>query len=136
MNKRKEELNIPLRFIRALLVGLVVGALTVLLALLILSAIATTYDLPSAAVVPLATICNALGAFTGGFACAKSNKRTGWLLGIVAAFALFVFSTAAGFNFFTESDGSFFMIKALIMTACGMVGGILAVNTGKRRKKR
>ena len=126
----------PLRFIRSVLIGLVVGALTVLLSLLILSAIATAYDLPSASVIPLATVSNALGAFTGGFACAKTNRRTGWLLGVVAAFMLFVFSTAAGFNVFTESDGSFLLIKALIMTACGMVGGIFAVNTGKRRKKR
>ncbi len=136
MNKRKEEPNMPLRFIRSLLIGLIAGALTVLLSLLILSAIATAYDLPSAAVVPLATVANALGALAGGFACAKANKHTGWLLGILSAFTLFVFSTAAGFNVFTDSDGSFLLIKALIMIACGMVGGIFAVNTGKRRKKR
>ncbi len=126
----------PLRFIRSLLIGLIVGALSVLLSLLILSAIATAYDLPTAAVVPLATVSNALGAFTGGFACAKTNKRTGWLLGVLSALILFVFSTAAGFNFFNESDGSFLLIKVLIMIACGMVGGIFAVNTGKQHKKR
>ncbi len=122
-------------FFRPLLIGLVVGALAVLVTLLLLSAVATVYDIPSAAVVPLATLSNAIGAFGAGFACAKVNKRNGWLSGLLAALVLFVFSTAAGFGLFAQIDGSFLIIKALIMLACGMVGGIFAVNTGKRHKR-
>lgn len=125
-----------LRLIRSVLIGLITGAITVLLSLLILSLIATTYDLPTALVVPLATVTNAFGAFIAGLAGAAANKRSGWLLGILSAFALFVFSTAAGFNIFSQSDGSFLLIKAFIMIACGMVGGIFAVNIRKPHKKR
>ena len=122
-------------FLRPLLVGLVVGAVTVLVTLMLLAFIATSYDIPPNAVVPLATISNALGASIGGFAGAKTNKRNGWLLGILSAFALFVFSTLAGFALYDQTDGTFLFIKALIMIACGMVGGMFAVNTGKRKHR-
>ncbi len=122
-------------FFRPLLVGLVTGALTVLVVLLLLATAATAYDIPSAAVVPLATVANAIGALGSGFASAKVNKRTGWLIGLLSAFVLFVFSSAAGLGLYAHIDGSFLIIKLLIMLACGMVGGIFAVNTGKRYKR-
>lgn len=135
MNTRKEESIMLVRLSRPLLIGLVAGALTVLVTLAILAATATAYDIPSAAVVPLATVANALGAFVGGFVCARINKRNGWLSGLLSALVLFLFSTAAGFGLYSQIDGVFLTVKALIMLACGMVGGIFAVNTGKHHKR-
>ena len=124
-----------MHFFRPLLIGLVVGGCAVLAVLLALSAIATVYDIPAAIILPLATFANAFGAFFGGFTSAKINKRNGWLFGLLSSVCLFLFSTMAGLALFSDTNGTFLLIKAFIMLACGMVGGILAVNLGKRHSR-
>jgi len=121
--------------VRPILIGLVVGGASVLIVLLALSAAAVFFDIPSAVVLPLSTVANAIGALVGGFVSARINKRNGWLFGLLSALFLFLFSTAAGLGLFSDTDGTFLMIKALIMLACGMVGGIFAVNSGKRHSR-
>ncbi len=123
-------------FVRPILLGLVIGALTLLAVLIALAFLAVQVDLPPSLVVPLATIANALGAFAGGFTAARSNGRNGWFIGLVAALVLFLLSTVSGFALYSQIDGSFLIIKAMIMLACGMVGGMLAVNFCKRKKRR
>ncbi len=125
-------------FVRPLLIGVLAGILVCLAVLLLISATATTIDIPVAAVVPLATVATAVSAFFGGFASAKFSRRNGWLMGLLSSLMLFVISMFAGTGLFDQMDGSFAFTKALIMLVCGMVGGILAVNStsGKKRHKR
>ena len=136
MKTHKEESAVLFRFVRSVLIGLVVGAAVTLLFLLVFATVATYYDIPAAIVIPLATVANAIGAFTGGFVSGKANKRNGWLFGTLSSLVLFVFSTASGLGMFSDGNSSFLLVKALIMLGCGMVGGIFAVNTRKQRKKR
>lgn len=136
MNGYNKESAMLKGFIRPLLIGILVGILVCLGALMLLSAAATTIDIPVAAVVPLATVATALGAFFSGFSSAKVSGRNGWLMGLLSSLVLYAVSMFAGTGLFDQMDGSFAFTKALIMLACGMVGGILAVNSGKQRRKR
>jgi hypothetical protein len=49
---------------------------------------------------------------------------------------LFGLSTLAGYSLFSQADGSFLLTKAMIMLACGLVGGMIAVNVKTKHKKR
>lgn len=123
------------RFLYPILFGLLIGIVTSLIVLLLLSAFAVSFDIPSFLVVPLAISANAFGAFSCAFSSAKKGKQNGWLLGLVSAVLLYLITTVAGFGLYDSVDGTFLLIKALIMMACGMVGGIIAVNTQKRKKR-
>lgn len=120
-------------FIRPVLIGLLTGTAACLLLLFAMAAAATSFDIPISAVVPLATIAAAIGAFVGGFVAAKVSRKNGWLLGLLTAAVLFIVTMACGFAFFSELDPPFMTVKFAVMLACGMVGGMVAVNANKRR---
>lgn len=135
MKTHKEESTMIKVFLRPTLIGLLIGIVSCLLVLLVLAAAAASFDIPPAAVVPLAIVATAVGAFAGGFGAAKAAGRNGWLVGGITAVLLFVVSLLSGLGLFQNIDGSFVLIKALVMLACGLVGGVLAVNSGKKKKR-
>ena len=122
-------------FLYPILLGIIIGIIVSLSVLLALSVAASSLDIPPVAVIPLAVVSNALGAAVSAFV-AKFGKRNGWLLGSISALILFLVTTAAGFGLYHTADGAFLAIKASIMLACGMVGGIVAVNSKKKRARR
>ena len=123
-------------FLYPILLGIIIGIIVSLSVLLALSVAASSLDIPPVAVIPLAVVSNALGAAVSAFVAAKFGKRNGWLLGSISALILFLVTTAAGFGLYHTADGAFLAIKASIMLACGMVGGIVAVNSKKKRARR
>lgn len=134
MKTRKEESVMLKSVIRPVLIGVLIGAVCCLAVLLVLSIAAASIDIPPAAVVPLATVGAAVGAFVGGFVSAKVARRNGWIIGAVSAFFLFVMSMLAGLGLFSQMNMGFVGIKLLVMLACGMVGGIFAVNSGNKKR--
>lgn len=122
-------------FVRPALIGVIVGGLCCLLVLLMMAALLSAQDIPQVAVVPLAALATAAGALVGGFAAAKVSGKNGWLIGGVTALLLFLLTMVSGFGLFGQLNGGFILIKLAIMLACGMVGGIIAVNVGKKRKR-
>jgi len=124
------------RFLYPILLGTAFGIVISLLVLLALSVAAASFDIAPVAVVPLAIVANALGAVACGFTAAKLGRRNGWLLGSISSLVLFLLTTASGFGLYQTVDGSFLLIKALIMLACGMTSGIIAVNSQKKRAHR
>ncbi len=118
-----------------ILLGALIGSVGCLAVLLLLAIVAAGMDIPPVAVVPLATIGAAVGAFLGGLTSAKIAGRNGWLVGVITAGILFVMSMLAGGGLFSQMNMGFVGIKLLVMIACGMTGGILAVNSGKKRKR-
>lgn len=120
--------------VRPMLIGVLLGGVGCLAVLLLMAVAASSFDIPPVAVVPLATVAAAIGAFVGGFVSAKIAGRNGWIIGALSAFLLFVISMLAGIGLYRQMDMGFVGVKLLIMLACGMVGGIFAVNAnGKKR---
>lgn len=114
--------------IKPLLIGTLIGAAVSVLLLFAMALIATWIDIPPVAVLPLVVIPLAVGAFVGGAVVAKLTGRNGWLMGIFSALLLFLISFVAGLGINGEINSSFMFTKCLIMCACGMVGGMIAIN--------
>lgn len=123
------------RCLRPILFGILSGILACVAVLLILSAVATAVDIPPMIVVPLATVASAVGAFVGAVVAARITGRNGWLVGLITSFGLFLLSAIVGVGTSSPIDGGFLLTRALIMLACGLVGGMLAVNLGKRKTR-
>ena len=87
------------------------------------------YSLPHGYVLPLAVAATAGGAFAAGWCSAKIMARNGWLVGLLVSFILFSLTMLAGAGLYHEWQGMYMLIKCVIMLACGMLGGMIAVNT-------
>lgn len=120
--------------IRPILIGVLIGAVVCLIILLLMAVAAVYFDIPPAAVVPLATVAAALGALVGGFTAAKIASRNGWFIGALSALFLFAMSMLAGIGLFSQMNMGYVGIKLLVMLACGMVGGMFAVNMRVRKR--
>ncbi len=122
--------------VKPLLYGTVAGSLACLLALLMLAWAAVVWSIPHAYVVPLGVAAAVLGAWFGGFTGAAVAGRNGWMIGLMVALILFLVSVIAGIGIFRSVSATFMLLKCLCMLACGMLGGIMAVNTRKRNTRR
>lgn len=122
-------------FLRPVLIGVLLGILGCMGVLVILAVCASTVDIPLPLVVPLSTVAAAFGTFIGSFAAAKFSGRNGWLIGLLTALLLVGLLTIVGVGFRSPIDGGFLLTRTLIMLACGPVGGMLAVNIGRRNKR-
>lgn len=132
MKSRSEDTAMVKRFIRPILIGACIGAVCCLLALLLFAGILAAADIPKSVITPLAVAAAAFGAFIGGIVSARMAREKGLLLGAACGLVLFFLILAAGFAVLKDIRGTYAVIKLLILTACGAVGGVLGVNVRKR----
>ena len=132
MNGQKDAASTPIRWLRAVAIGVVVGTVVCLLLLLGMAAIMASQDVPKVAVVPMAVIAAAIGAFVGGLVCARIAKEKGLLLGLLCGAALYLLILLAGTIWFRDSHSTYIFIKLAILVGCGGVGGGVGVNLKKR----
>jgi len=136
MNSRKEHLTFASTLIRPILIGTLVGVAACMLLLFLAAYVASAFDIPQAVIVPLATVIAAMASFVGAFVGAKVAEKNGWLIGGMIGIVLFLVSIVAGIGFFDHLNGAFMLVKASVMVATGIIGGIVAVNCGGRRKRK
>ena len=128
MNGQKDAASTPIRWLRAVAIGVVVGTVVCLLLLLGMAAIMASQDVPKVAVVPMAVIAAAIG----GLVCARIAKEKGLLLGLLCGAALYLLILLAGTIWFRDSHSTYIFIKLAILVGCGGVGGVVGVNLKKR----
>lgn len=133
MKTRKEEMPIVGKFVRPIAWGLLFGTLVCALLLLVIAAIMTAQDVPQGLVTPLAMVAAAGGSFFGGLISARIAKENGLLIGALCGLLLYVLIAFTGALFFRDAQGQYTLIKLLILTACGAVGGVIGVNLRKKR---
>lgn len=134
MKPRNEDALMVKQWIRPLGFGVVAGAIGCLLMLLLMAALLLAQDVPQTAVSPLALVAVATGAFVGGFTSARLAGQNGWLMGLLCGLMLFVLLLlVGGFALLDDPSGSQFLLKLAIVLVTAAVGGIVAVNVGKRR---
>ena len=134
MKTHKESSSKSKAFVRPILIGWIAGGVACLLALLIMAAIMATKDVPQTAILPLAVIAAAFGALISGFTAAKLVGQNGWLIGAICAALLFLLTGICGFGLYGQLDIGFMLLKFGVMLACGVIGGVAAVNLGKRKR--
>ena len=134
MRSRKEEAGWLRDWVRPIGLGGIIGALGCLVMLLVMAALLLSQDVPQTSVTPLALVAAVVGAFVGGFAAGRIAGEKGWLMGLLAGGLLFLMLLiAGGFALFDNVEGSHLLVKLSTMLVAAAVGGIVAINTKRRR---
>ena len=124
----REEAPFVEKWIRPVVVGLIVGTLCCLAVLVAFALIMAAVDMPQMAVTPMAVFAAAAGAFFAGLACARKSGSNGLIYGAVCGIALYAVVMLAGFIVLSDIRGVYALAKLLIMTGIGGIGGIVGVN--------
>lgn len=120
--------------IKSLITGVTAGAVVSVIAVILTAfAVMKSGSVPYDTMPALAAASGCLGAFAGGYLCARINKSMGLAMGAACGGLLFLVLLIAGLGF-GGGIGLFTLVRALLMAVCGGIGGILGVNRRKRRK--
>ena len=121
-------INEPKFPIKAILIGTAVGAAVMLLLLCAVTGILNmTSGVPYDFLPFILLVADAGAAFVGGYLSAAINKKNGLILGLIVGGILFVVLFVLGLST-GESIGLTTLLKAIVLTVCGMLGGIKGVN--------
>ncbi len=119
-------------WLRPVLVGVAVGVIACVGALMLMALIVQSMDVPRAAILPLAIAAAAIGAFLASLTAAAVAKQKGLLLGAVCGLILWLLILLAGVARYTGVSGEGAALKLAVLLLCGSVGGVLGVNLRKR----
>lgn len=124
------------RFVRAVLIGAVCGAVLCTVLLLLCSLVFVKLgNMPEGATAPCAIVLSCAAALTAGFVAAKITHSKGLLVGLAASAVLFIVILAVGLGSMSDTPSLFSVLLRLgLMLAGGAVGGIFGVNRRQRRK--
>ena len=121
--------SVLLTIIKAAVAGVAISTLLLLLFSFILS----KKDLPLEIINPFTAILIALSSFSSGYIAAKLIKQRGMAVGAACGTIIFLFITLL--SFMNSADiGVLTVIKLAVSVISGAIGGILGVNTKRKRK--
>lgn len=109
------------------------GILIILIIVLVFSFVLTKIDLPEGVVSAVTAAALCIGAYCGGFICARRNRRNGLLLGAVCGSVIFLVLFVVSIIFVRSSEGLAGSTKLIFVVLCGAVGGIAGVNSKNSR---
>ena len=116
------------RFVRPILAGVAVGALTCTVLMLVLAGILAAKDIPQGAIAPLSVAVAAVGSLLGGFIAAKLAGERGWLVGLVCGILLYaVVLLAGGFALLRHTANMEWLVRLAALPGSAMLGGVLGV---------
>ncbi len=122
------------RMLRPVAVSVAVGALVSVAILLLLSLVLSSRSVPQSMVDPMAILAMCTGAFVSGTICAKIIHKNGLMCGLICGVVFSVLILACSLAVPDSSLGLGALIKTMFMLLSAMLGGVLGVNTKKRRK--
>ncbi|MDD2363056.1 MAG: TIGR04086 family membrane protein [Oscillospiraceae bacterium] len=122
-----------LRRLRPVFIGTAFGILCCLVVLLLFALLMAACDIPQAAVTPMAVIAAAVGAFFGGFICAKAAGSRGLIYGAACGGLMYLLILIAGFSLLSDVRGWYALIKLLVVVTSAAIGGVYGVNFRRRK---
>lgn len=105
----------------------------VVLCILIFSLLITKFDVSDKVVTVLACFSLCVGAYTAGLVCSKKKRKNGLFLGLCCGGMMFFLLMILGALFAKIAITRHFTSKLLMTIICACFGGIIGVNS--RRKK-
>ena len=120
------------RWLRPVLVGVAVGLIGCIGLLMLMALIVQSVDVPRAAILPLAIVAAAIGAFLAGLTAAAVAGQKGLLLGAACGLVLWLLILLAGVARYEGVSGGNALIKLAAFLLAGGIGGVLGVNMRKR----
>ncbi len=101
--------------------------------ILIFSLLITRFDAPDSFITVLACLALCIGAYTSGLICAKKKRKYGLFSGLCCGGMMFLIVMILGAIFAKVAITQHFTSKLLMTIICACFGGIIGVNS--RRKK-
>jgi len=126
--RRHFSANLPIFIFVCALIAILI---TVLIFMAI-SFIMTKIDVPKSITQVLSIAALALGAYFGGFICAKKYRNNGLLRGAACGFLVFVFVMIIGSLFAGSVIGISSSTRLLLVIITGAIGGAVGVNSKRR----
>ena len=119
--------------IKNLLISLVVSIAVVFVVLALSSIILRKTNMNDAFVNVLNLISFSIGAFTGGLTISKLFKEKGLVYGLINGLVLFSISFIISLIINFSAPSLFSLIKLIAISFFSLVGGVIGVNTKKKR---
>lgn len=128
MKPRENSASLWQNLLRPLALSLCVGVVCCTLCLLLAAMLVNTIDVPQEAIAPLAVCAAGMGAFAAGLTAGLVTGCRGLVWGSVCGAVLYLVLLLSGLIRTGGVDGGYALIKLAVLTLCGAVGGLLAVN--------
>ncbi len=131
MVKRKGRLflkNIGIKIVKSASIGTALGTFISAIVLFVLAAVLSIGQLSPVVVGPMALAAQIIGGFVGGFFSGMTAGKKGFLCGLLSGILFFAMIWICGGIFGAANFGWEALIKAAIISAAGVLGGIIGVN--------
>jgi putative membrane protein (TIGR04086 family) len=99
-----------------------------------MSVVVATQNIPHAAIEPMALVAVSAGAFVAGYLCAKAMGAHGLVYGAISGAIILIIVLIAGAAMGNGGWGLPALFRALFIMLSAMIGGVIRVNTGKKRR--
>lgn len=110
-----------------------IGIVITMACLLVFSLFMTKFDAPESVVAIMSSLALCIGAYSGGYISSKRRRQNGLLTGIITGILIYCVILFVGLIFAKSSISFSFLAKLIMTLVCGAIGGIVGVNS--RRKK-
>lgn len=133
LNEKNSE---GIQIFKSLLLGSAIGcAVCAILLSLTAMGLVKAGSLPIDALPIITNIIGAIGSFFAGYFTVKLYKKRGLLLGLIAGAIIFVIVYIIGLSNGTDTDLANALVKCVIFSVAGSLGGVVRVNRKVKVKK-
>lgn len=133
-NPPKGDLSLVRKWVLPVLFGTAIGLVGTAVILTVFALILTLQDVPQGVILPLIIGAMAVGAFLGGYICARIAGKKGLVYGFLSGLLYYLILTLLSLAVMHFSLDASQAIKLGMALAASCVGGVLGVNgRGKRR---
>ena len=110
-------------------IGMVISSIIIIM----IAAVLAVANIPAMLIAPSTVFAIAVGSFCGGFASSRICGEKGMISGMISGIIFFLFLLATGGIIGIGDFGTGMIIKAIMVTCAGSLGGIIGVNYIKRK---
>ena len=132
--KRKRKSEPQNKYLKPLIVGVLTAIIVTVGVILISALFFVIRDMPKTAAMPIALVASGLGSFVGAVVAAKTMREQGIIIGGLTGFTVFSLSLIISLFVSEGPLTAFTIIKFIVMTLSGALGGVLGVNSAAKRK--
>lgn len=133
MSRYKRKPNLINSSVSCMLMSAGFGIIVILLCLLCFAMLLSKLNAPPALVSAMASVSLCVGGYCGGYLCARKKRRNGLAMGVACGVIIFMIVMIFGIVFAKAAIGVSSGGKLFFTMLCGAIGGVVGVNTKKRR---
>lgn len=111
-----------------------VGIVVTLLSMLLMAVLSAAVGLGEATASPLASVCAAAGSLCAAFLCSKKIGSGGLLNGLICGAVMFLIVLLISLAVDRSGVTLMTLFHFVIILLAALIGGILGVNSGNKRK--